>query len=455
MIGRSQPTRQRRRNSTVELKSERVVEMNKAKTAIFLLTLAVSPALLCRGQDKSPSAAPEGNSDFEELPELKASEILQPEVLKGEHHTVREPVPTSSGMNQFVIDSDFGVFDADGNEMLLRRVKEVYAIAELRDVSRTDQFTQSLATAAKGQYNAAKRIVEDPVNTISNVPKGVMKFMGRAKQSIKNVGKKRDDEGQDGSKVEQTIGYSKKKREIAVSMGIDPYSTNAVLQKQLSDIAWGSWAGGFAFSAATLPIGGGLGAALTVTNVTDSLNKMVTEKPPADLKAINRNELRNMGVSEKDRERFLSNTAFSPTQQTAFVLNLKTLEGVANRGAFVRAAAENSSDEADALFCVQTSALMGRLHAGDHPLARIAMLENFPICIAKDGTVIVALQWDYAAWTSGAAGFIDGVQKMAAESGGNKHVLVAISGQMSPRLQQELQNRGITAQDRMNPGPLK
>ena len=43
---------------------------------------------------------------------------------------------------------------------------------------------------------------------------------------------------------------------------------------------------------------------------------------------------------------------------------------------------------------------MSQLHKGEHPLARIVMIENFPVCIAKDGTVIVALQWDYAAWTS-------------------------------------------------------
>lgn len=37
------------------------------------------------------------------------------------------------------------------------------------------------------------------------------------------------------------------------------------------------------------------------------------------------------------------------------------------------------------------------------PIARIVMLGDFPICVAKDGTIIVALQWDYAAWTAGAA----------------------------------------------------
>jgi hypothetical protein len=186
-----------------------------------------------------------------------------------------------------------------------------------------------------------------------------------------------------------------------------------------------------------------------------TLDKLVHEKPPADLRQINRSGLRSVGASEQDTNRFLNNTAFTPTHQTAFALNLKTLGGVANRGAFVHAAAENSSSESDALFCVQTAALMGQLHTGEHPIARIAMIRNFPVCIAKDGTVILALQWDYAAWTAGAAAFLSEVQKLANEPSHNKHVLVAISGQMSPRLQQELQSRGIAAQDRMNPGPLK
>ena len=45
------------------------------------------------------------------------------------------------------------------------------------------------------------------------------------------------------------------------------------------------------------------------------------------------------------------------------------------------------------------------------------MLHDFPICVATDGTIMVALQWDYAAWTSGAASFTDDVQKLAAKSG--------------------------------------
>jgi hypothetical protein len=406
-------------------------------------------------QETQVSPAPAPNADFEELPELHASEILKPEFLKGPYHSVQENVPTESGANQYVIQSDFGVFEADGNAQLETRVKEIFAIAKLKEVSRTDQFKDALGNAAKNFGNSAKTMIKDPVNTISNAPKGVMKFMNRAGNSIKNIGKKDQDSSADGSKTEQMLGQAKTKRKIAVSMGIDPYSNNAVLQKELDGIAWASWAGGVAFSVGTMPIGGGIGAAITVTKVGGSLNQIVAEKPPADIKAMNRSALRAMGVSSGDTEKFLANTAFSPTQQAAFVLNLKELEGVANRGAFVHSAATKSSNEADALFCIQTAALLANLHESEHPLARIAMIGDFPVGIAKDGSVVVALQWDYAAWTVGASAFMEDLQKLVHESGQQKPALVAISGQMSPRLQQELQSRGITARDRISPGPLK
>jgi hypothetical protein len=187
--------------------------------------------------------------------------------------------------------------------------------------------------------------------------------------------------------------------------------------------------------------------------VSSAIGDLLTKKSPAELKAINRSALRAMGASAKDTERFLNNTAFTPTYQSEFVFNLKSLNGVENRGAFVRAAAEESANESDALFCVQTSALMSQLHKGDHPLARIAMIENIPICIAKDGTVIVALQWDYAAWTPMAERFVESVQ--AAQHPPDSSYLVALRGVVSPRLRQELESRHFQVEDRLAPGPLK
>src|SRR5213592_2357574 len=165
----------------------------------LFLVLTLGTTLPSLGQTPEPVEVRRAEAVFEELPELNASEILKPELLKGPHHVVREPVPTASGMNQFTIDSDFGVFEADGNEMLLQRLKEIDAIARLQEVSRTDEFKKSLVAAAKSPLNSAKNIARDPAQAISNVPKGIMKFLGRAKETVQNVGKGgNDDLGESG-----------------------------------------------------------------------------------------------------------------------------------------------------------------------------------------------------------------------------------------------------------------
>jgi hypothetical protein len=188
--------------------------------------------------------------------------------------------------------------------------------------------------------------------------------------------------------------------------------------------------------------------------LNSTVEELLRDKSPSELEQINGQTLRTLGAKATDAEKILHGGAFTPTQSTAFAVNLKSLKGVANRGAFVKIAAEKSSTEADALFCIQTAALMNRIQE-KRPIARIAMIHDFPVCVAKDGTIIVALQWDYAAWTPSAAAFTGDVQKLAAQPGKNSNVLVALSGQVSPRLRQELESRGFTVQDRLVPGPLK
>jgi len=414
--------------------------------------LLVDPVLPAPAPSPTSSATP---VTYEELPELKASDILKPEFLSGPHYKVREEVPTSSGANQFTIDSDFGVFEADGNEMLVVRINEINAIARLKEVSRTDEFKAALNKAAKSPVAAAKAIAADPVQAMSNVPKGVMKFMGRIGENVKGIGEKHRANDPEGTQLQQVIGFSDAKRKVAISLGVDPYSTNTVLQHELDQIAWAFFAGGATFTLATLPVSGAAGTALTVTEVSGDFNDILKEKSPTDLRMMNRRALLDFGATEKEAEKFLNNNAFSPSAQTAFVLNLRSMKGVANRRAFVRLAGETSSSESDAIFCVQTAALMSKLNKDEIPLARIELLGDFPICVAKDGTTVVALQWDYAAWTPGAARLSDEVEKFAAKPPQTKKVVVALSGQVSPRLRQELEARGQQVKDRVAPGPLK
>jgi hypothetical protein len=95
---------------------------------------------------------------------------------------------------------------------------------------------------------------------------------------------------------------------------------------------------------------------------------------------------------------------------------------------------------------------MGKLHEEGKSLARIALVGDFPICIATDGTIIVALQWDYAAWTARADQFAQSVHAQGKEK---SSYLVCLSGDASERLHKELESRGFSVRDRLSPGPLK
>src|SRR5882762_8762292 len=98
---------------------------------------------------------------------------------------------------------------------------------------------------------------------------------------------------------------------------------------------------------------------------------------------------------------------------------------------------------------------MSTLNREEIPLSRIKLLGEFPICVAKDGTTVVALQWDYAACTPGAARVSNEVEKFVTKPRKNKRVLVALSGQVSSCLRQEMEAHGQQVKDRVAPGPLK
>jgi hypothetical protein len=91
--------------------------------------------------------------------------------------------------------------------MLVRRIGEINAIVRLKEVSRTDEFKGALAKAAKSPAPAARQIVTDPVNAITNAPK------------VSKASAKHQDNDPEGSQLQQIIGFSDTKRKVAMSLG--------------------------------------------------------------------------------------------------------------------------------------------------------------------------------------------------------------------------------------------
>jgi len=82
-----------------------------------------------------------------ETSRTQASEILRPEFLRNIFQCARR-VPTFSRRESFHDRFEFGVFEAEGNEMLVRPYRRINA-SPLKEVSRRNEFKGALVKAAK------------------------------------------------------------------------------------------------------------------------------------------------------------------------------------------------------------------------------------------------------------------------------------------------------------------
>lgn len=209
------------------------------------------------------------------------------------------------------------------------------------------------------------------------------------------------------------------------------------------------------FTLATAPVSGGAGLALTASGVTSTFDQALRDESPSDLRLAALKRMLAMGCDRATADGFLNNTAFSPSVQTAIVLHLDAMDGVENRAAFIQLAGEQSASEGDALFFSETSRILAQLHTGGRTLARLETLGSLPVALSSEGNVIVALEWDYAAWTQNAANFIE--QLKTATFGGKapSGIVVALSGDASPMVKKKLSDAAITFATRLAPGPLQ
>lgn len=419
--------------------------------SILLLTATMLTTALWLHAQSQPTPAPTAAPiAYEPLPTLNANDILQPQYLRGPNFTVRNSVPTYSGSNHYTIDSDFGVFEADGNAMLMRCVAEINAIAKLQAMSQTQEFTQGAAQGAEAPVNVAQDLVTNPVATISSVPKGIWGFLNQAGEAVKQAAEGDEGNATGGNVVGNITGFSKVKRDLAIKLGVDPYSTNEVFQKELNKVAWPAFLGKFSVDLGMGAVGG---PALSAVNWTGSLSESLRDKNRTQLYLMNLGLLMdNMGVSRETADAFLENNAISPTTQTILVAALGQLGNIPGQAEFIHQAA-TSQDEHDAIAFQQSAQLMANLNNSTR-VARITHLHGLTACETNDGTVVVPIQWDYAAWTPMTERFITALkaQKFATPVSGYS---VILTGVVSPLTAQALAARGVKVTTKALPGPLQ
>ena len=394
---------------------------------ILVLALSVSPACFA----------------FEDFPTLDAAQFAPPDLLSGPHFKVAPQVTIDGYMAKFEMETDYGPLTARGTEMLRVRVREMPAIAELSDVSQTKAFTDAAAKSAMVPVDFAKNLATDPKQTMNSVANGVGALFASAGRAVKqgseyvsdkatDSGTKSTSESSGGSFNDDPIGYNKAKREWAKKLGVDPYSTNPVLEQKLSAAAQASFAGGFAVG---LAVGAVIGPAQYAVSLDESTRDAVWDKSPGELEAINEAKLQEMGISGRPVRDFLRTPSFTPTLSTALVSALKSLPNVRG-GASIVVMASQAQSEVQARFMVHALQLLALYEKRGTRIAEIRVSGRVPVGVTGAGFVVVPAAIDYVPWTEQVAGFAN-----RKELAGKGHLLL-LTGTLSPEAKKEFATRG-------------
>lgn len=380
---------------------------------------------------------------YEPLPTFQASDLLPADVLKGERHEIAETVSNDGYENRYTIISDFGTFEAHRTDFVEERVREVYALEELEEVTRSDAFAQGVAQAATSPFRALKGLATEPVGTVTGVFQGVGALFSQAGEMVTGTRGELED-----SAAKELVGFGEIKREVAELLSVDPYTTNQAVQDGLGEVSWAGFAGGLSLAPLTAQVGGGAGTALSGLQNSKTLNSLLTSQSPEALRDFNRERMEIMGIDADLTENFLLHPWLSPRHETVIVAAMMGMDDAENRDALFEQALVSQSEQQSIFVMRMAEAALG-LHQNVAAVTKLERTNRQVLLHTEDDSVICLLPADHLVWGVGTSIISD----QAVESG--RAMELWLTGTISDRARTEFSQRGwrvvTNTQDRLVP----
>ncbi len=393
----------------------------------------------CRGQESDQPV------EYETPGILDAYEILPSDLLEGKNYWVDRRVVSYGLNNRYTISSHFGKFEANGEDMLRIREHEIVAIDGLREIKKTKAFGEAFKKAATSPLKGAQALITDPVDTVKGIPKGIGKFFGRIGEMTKGGRGDRED-----GYTKELIGFAAVKRKYAYKFGVDVYSSNEVLQKDLNSVSWAGFAGGMTVTVAMLGIKSASSTAYFAvkgTQLVHGMNMILLDNSPEDLQKLNRKKMVEMGFRDSVITEFQKNPAYSPRHQTILVQALAEMQGVKNREQFIKKALYAEYEEEAFLYQRMAEMLHG-YHTQVKPIKELVPVRKFVVGYTSDQTIVATFPVDLLYWIELTDLGSAALAKLDLTGRPIKKTEIWVTGSLTPRTIKEFNARGLVVNER-------
>jgi hypothetical protein len=391
------------------------------------------------------TAAIAGAPGFEKFEPRPATAVVPGAMISGPHYRLAPTVQSFGFLNNFVVSSDYGAFDAPSNTMLRRLIREIQAIEVLQGITLTEAYGEALAQAALSPVRGVTNLVTQPVETVKAVPTAIFDVFSRVGQGIESAVSGETTEYED-SAIAQSLQMSAYKRDYAKQLGVDPYSSNPVLQKQLDSVAWAGAVGSLTVGAATMASGSAVVAGLSYARNISQAIDIVAAEPPSELMIRNEAALEAMGIDPALSDKFLAQQQFSPRAKTILIMALAAMQNTAGRDSLLEAALD-APDEVTAIMYQQMAELLNGFDERVAPIARLERFNRIVVAYLKSGSAVILLPVDYLIWNEQAAAAAAQLASKLNLLPGGQQMELWVTGTATPRFKQETAALGIQVRE--------
>lgn len=385
----------------------------------------------------SVSGAQAFTDSFETPPEQDPREVLGDKV-SGPGYGVLAPVRSDGFIRIYSLKTEMRTDEFSGDGLVRLRIKEITAVEALKSLETEQSFVDGLAKAAKRPAEFVGSTVTDPVGTAKTTVTGVGRLFGRITKGVEQAV---SGETRSPAELARIIsGQDRARRELAVSLGVDPYTTFVPLAAQLDRASAASAAGNLSVGVIMSMIPGGM-----ITNIAgsaESIRSMVVDSTEAELEERTEDALRKSRISEKAIAALRASPNYTPTERAIIAYQLQSMTAVDGLEILVQRAAETKT-RAEAYFLLRRIVLIEHYNRTVAGLSQIRTIGDFPIALRRDGVAAIVVPLDYLSWTqeSGAAfsGLHDSLTRLPFPPSG---VDFRITGDITPLAAERLASFG-------------
>src|SRR6516165_6380484 len=406
----------------------------------FQLSLLAATMLVFLLRPAFAQDAVGATGDYETPGPVNAEDFLPKSAFAGKKQFVQKTAQNNSLENIYRIRAGTEEYEITGSEAALQFLQELRAINQLRQISTAKAVTRGLSQAAKATYQTGRQIVRDPIEAVKKVPQGASRFFGKVEDFFSQQEQDTRQQTSAGETVSGFLGVDEAKRKLAARLGVDVYSRNEALQKELNRVASAMAGGGLAFNIGTMPIGGAIGLGLTAIGLERTVDSLINESSPDDLRKWNEQSLTKLGAKPEVISQFLSHPWYSPRQETIITAALKKA-GV-DSNLFLETANKALTEE-DGRYFQAVAQLLAAYSEKVAPLQSLRLEDGVLCALDRQGVLVVPVSFDYAIWTQTVAQRADALASLVSSDQNIKSAKIWTNGKPSDRLKAELDRRSI------------